>query len=65
MAAKVEFGAGYLAGLTLASAMTFAYLALDHILKASKPNYADRYNLHTASAQPIRSETPGLAKCCD
>jgi 3-oxosteroid 1-dehydrogenase len=36
-AAKVEFGAGYQAGLTLASGMTFAYLAVDHMLKASKP----------------------------
>jgi 3-oxosteroid 1-dehydrogenase len=36
-AAKVEFGAGYQAGLTLASGMTFGYLAVDHMLKASKP----------------------------
>jgi hypothetical protein len=36
-AAKVEFGAGYQAGLTLASGMTFAYLAVDHMLKASEP----------------------------
>jgi 3-oxosteroid 1-dehydrogenase len=35
-AAKVEFGAGYQAGMTLASGMTFAYLAVEHILKASK-----------------------------
>ena len=36
-AAKVQFGAGYQAGLMLASGMTFAYLAVDHMLKASKP----------------------------
>src|SRR5215469_5044009 len=36
-AAKVEFGAGYQAGLTLASGMTFAYLAVDHMLRASMP----------------------------
>jgi hypothetical protein len=35
-AAKVEFGAGYQAGLTLASGMTFGYLAVDHMLKAWK-----------------------------
>ena len=35
-AAKVEFGAGYQAGLTLASGITFAYLAVDHMLKAPK-----------------------------
>jgi hypothetical protein len=36
-AAKVEFGTGYQAGLTLASGMTFADLAVDHMLKASMP----------------------------
>jgi 3-oxosteroid 1-dehydrogenase len=42
-AAKVEFGAGYQAGLTLASGMTFAYLAVDHMLKALKPISRDIY----------------------
>lgn len=33
-AARVEFGAGYQAGFTLASGMTFGYLAIDHMLAA-------------------------------
>jgi len=33
-AARVEFGAGYQAGLTLASGMTFGYLAVEHMIAA-------------------------------
>jgi 3-oxosteroid 1-dehydrogenase len=32
-AAHVEFGAGYQAGYTLASSMTFGYLAVEHMLQ--------------------------------
>lgn len=32
-AAKLEFGAGYQAGMTLASAMTFSYLAVENMLR--------------------------------
>jgi len=41
-AAKVEFGAGYQAGLTLASGMTFAYLAVDHMIKAGSSHRSMR-----------------------
>jgi hypothetical protein len=34
-AAKIEFGAGYQAGLTPRSGMTLAYLAVDPMLKAN------------------------------
>lgn len=34
-AARVEFGAGYQAGLTLASGMTFGYLAVEHMIAAA------------------------------
>jgi hypothetical protein len=33
-AARVEFGAGYQAGLVMASGMTFGYLAVEHMLQA-------------------------------
>jgi 3-oxosteroid 1-dehydrogenase len=36
-AARTELGAGYQAGLNLASAMTFSYLAIRHMLQARKP----------------------------
>jgi 3-oxosteroid 1-dehydrogenase len=38
VAARTELGAGYQAGLNLASAMTFSYLAIHHMLSSSRAN---------------------------